>query len=76
CIGEDDTGKVFVTLWNEQVDKVSKGSVVKFENAYVNEYKGDMQLTTGKFGTMEITQDESEKDVSSGAGQVNEEFIE
>lgn len=76
CIGEDETGKVFVTLWNEQVDKVNKGNIVKFENAYVNEYKGDMQLTTGKFGTLEII-DKGEKEENEAQGnQTKEEFVE
>ncbi len=75
CVGEDDTGKVFVTLWNEQVDKVEKGKVVKFENAYVNEYKGDMQLTTGKFGTIEVIETEGTQNKSQNKSQVDEEFI-
>lgn len=51
---EDSTGKVKLTLWNEQIEMVKPGYKVKITNGYVNEYQGDMQLTTGKFGKLEI----------------------
>ena len=51
---KDDTGKVMLTLWNEQADKVKQGDTVTIKNGYVGEYQGEMQLTTGKFGTLEV----------------------
>lgn len=51
---EDSSGKVKLTLWNEQIEMVKPGYKVKITNGYVNEYQGDMQLTTGKFGKLEI----------------------
>lgn len=54
CVGKDETGTVKITLWNEQIDEVNQGDVVKFENGYVNEFQGDMQVTTGKFGQMSV----------------------
>ncbi|MFW6383245.1 MAG: hypothetical protein ACOCZQ_01235, partial [Nanoarchaeota archaeon] len=79
CIGEDDTGKVFVTLWNEQIDQVSVGDKVKFENAYVNEFRGDMQITTGKFGTFEVigkTETTTTSEIPKKDDEAEEEFIE
>ena len=52
--GEDETGQVKVTLWNEQVDQVNVGDAVKITNGFVNEWQGEKQLTTGKFGQLEI----------------------
>ncbi|MGM5482528.1 MAG: hypothetical protein ACQESF_03625 [Nanobdellota archaeon] len=54
AIGQDNTGKIKITLWNEQIEKVNPGDKVRFENSYVNEFKGDMQITTGKFGSFEV----------------------
>ena len=54
---EDSTGKVKLTLWNEQIDQIKKGDKVHITNGYVNEWQGEMQLTTGKFGKMEIVTD-------------------
>lgn len=51
---KDETGKIMLTLWNEQADKVKKGDTITIKNGYVNEWQGEMQLTTGKFGTLEV----------------------
>lgn len=50
---EDSSGKVTLTLWNEQVDLVKPGDKIQIKNGYVNEWQGELQLTTGKFGTLE-----------------------
>jgi len=51
---KDDSGQIKLTLWNEQIDQVTQGSKVTIKNGYVNEWQGEMQLTTGKFGTLEV----------------------
>ena len=51
---EDDTGTVKLTLWNEQADQVNIGDTVKISNGWVGEYQGEKQLSTGKFGKLEV----------------------
>lgn len=51
---KDDSGSVKLTLWNEQVDSVNIGDVVKIQNGWVGEWQGEKQLTTGKFGKLEV----------------------
>ena len=51
---QDDTGKVSLTLWNDDVDKVNTGDTVKITNGWASEYQGEVQLSTGKFGTLEV----------------------
>ncbi len=51
---KDDTGEVKLTLWNEDIDKVKEGDKVKITNGYVNEFQGEMQLTSGRFGKLEV----------------------
>ena len=51
---KDDTGEVTLTLWNEQCDQVKVGDVVTIHNGWVSEYRGELQLGTGKFGSLEI----------------------
>ncbi|MBW2987015.1 DNA-binding protein [Candidatus Woesearchaeota archaeon] len=53
CKAKDETGEINLTLWNDQIDMVEVGDKVKISNGYVNEYQGEMQLTTGKFGKLE-----------------------
>lgn len=51
---KDASGEIKLTLWNEQVDQVKQGAKVKITNGYVSEFKGEKQLSTGKFGKLEI----------------------
>ena len=51
---QDDTAKVTLTLWNEDVDKVSVGDKVHVENGWCSEFKGEKQLSAGKFGKIEV----------------------
>jgi len=50
---EDDSGTVKLTLWNDDIGKFKQGDKIRITNGYVNEYQGEKQLTTGKFGKME-----------------------
>jgi len=51
---KDDSGTVKLTLWNDDIDKVKAGDKVKVTNGFVNEFQGEKQLTSGKFGKLEI----------------------
>ena len=51
---KDATAEVKVTLWNEQVGQVNVGDKIKISNGYVGEWQGEMQLSTGKFGSLEV----------------------
>ncbi len=52
---KDDSGQVALTLWNEQVDQVNVGDTVTIKNGYAGEWQGEIQLSTGKFGTLEVS---------------------
>jgi len=49
----DDSGSIRLSLWNEDADRFKEGDEVKIINGYVNEFQGEKQLTSGKFGSME-----------------------
>ena len=51
---KDDSGTIKLSLWNEQVDLVAVGKHVRISNGYVSEWKGEIQLSTGKFGKLEV----------------------
>ncbi|MBN2250461.1 MAG: hypothetical protein JW724_00115 [Candidatus Altiarchaeota archaeon] len=51
---KDASGEVKLTLWNDQIDLVGKGSRIKIENGWVKEYRGELQVSTGKFGKLTI----------------------
>lgn len=54
AILQDETGEIKITLWNEQADLVNEGDTIKITNGYVGEWQGEMQLSTGKFGKLEV----------------------
>lgn len=61
----DDSGEVKLTLWNEQADQVNVGDTVKISNGWVGEYQGEKQLSTGKFGKLEVVDGGSDEESAS-----------
>ena len=53
-MAKDGTGDIKLTLWNEDVEKIKAGDKVHLVNGYVNEWQGEMQLTTGRMGKLEV----------------------
>ncbi len=50
----DESGSIKLTLWNEQIDRVSVGDKIRIENGYVTSFKGEIQLNVGKYGKLTI----------------------
>lgn len=51
---KDDTGTIVLSLWGKDIDTVNKGDKVKVTNGYVGEFRGTPQLSTGKYGKIEV----------------------
>jgi replication factor A1 len=51
---KDETGKITLTLWNEQVKQVMVGDKIKIENGYAKTYKNILQLSTGRNGKITV----------------------
>jgi len=51
---QDDSGQIIVTLWDKDIDRVSIGDRIKIENGWVSDFKGNLQITAGKSGKLEI----------------------
>lgn len=50
----DETGKIKLCLWNEQINSISVGDIVQIENARISAFKGERQLRLGKNGNLHI----------------------
>jgi len=50
----DGIDDIKLTLWGDDIKAVNIGDVVVVTNGYTNEFKGEVSLTKGKFGKMEI----------------------
>ena len=49
----DETGAIYMTLWDENIDKVNEGDSVMVKNGYVRPFKGSMRLNIGRYGSLE-----------------------
>jgi replication factor A1 len=49
----DETGAIYMTLWDENIDKVNEGDTVMVKNGYVRPFKGSMRLNIGRYGSLE-----------------------
>ena len=45
-----------MTLWNEDVDKVNQGDKIHLQNGWCSEFKGEVQISSGKFGKIEVVE--------------------
>ncbi|MGI0064582.1 MAG: DNA-binding protein [Nitrosopumilaceae archaeon] len=50
----DDVGEIKLTLWGDDIPKINNGSKVKLTNGYTNTFKGEVSLTKGKYGQLEV----------------------
>jgi replication factor A1 len=51
---KDESGTIKLTLWGEQIEKISVGNTVEIKNGYASEWQGEKQLSLGKYGEMKI----------------------
>jgi replication factor A1 len=56
---EDDSGTVTLSLWNEDIDRVSVGDSVEIENGYITSFRGVTQLNVGRYGTLKTGKEEN-----------------
>ena len=49
----DSTGSVYLTLWDDNIEKVNENDTLRVENGYVTLFKGNMRLNIGKYGKLE-----------------------
>ncbi len=54
AIVEDESGSIKLTLWNEQIEQVNEGDMIKIDNGYVTAFKGEIQLNVGKYGKLSV----------------------
>lgn len=49
---KDETGRIVLVLWNEQIGWVSVGDRVRVENGYVDSFRDVLQLNIGRIGRL------------------------
>ena len=70
---KDGSGEVKMTLWNEDVDKVNAGDKIHLQNGWCSEFKGEVQISSGKFGNIEILEQGSPEILTNDPSILNPE---
>jgi replication factor A1 len=52
----DETGSIYLTLWDDNIDKVEEGQTLNIKDAYVNLFRGSMRLNIGRYGSYELAE--------------------
>ena len=52
--GRDETGLVGIVLWNEQIDEIRIGDIVRFESGWCQMRDGELIVSTGMNGRLRI----------------------
>jgi len=51
---EDETGQISLSLWQDQIERVSVGNTLEISGAFVTEFRGKLQLSIPKSGKIEV----------------------
>jgi replication factor A1 len=53
----DETGSVYLTLWDNAIDEIEDELVISITNGYVNLFRGSMRLNIGRYGSYETLEE-------------------
>ena len=73
---KDDSGSITISLWEKDIDSIGLGDKIKITNGYVSEYKGTPQLSTGKYGKIEVLEKGSGEPAPSESGESDADYNE
>ena len=48
----DDTGKIKLSLWDDQIAMMNEGDEVSIENGYTQAFRGENSLNIGRYGKL------------------------
>jgi replication factor A1 len=57
ALAGDETGTVKLSLWNEDVDRITENAIVDVHNGFVKSFRDELELSPGKFGELATIQD-------------------
>lgn len=51
---DEDGDEIGVSLWNDEIDRVQANDRIRITNGWVREWRGNMQVSAGRFGKLEV----------------------
>jgi replication factor A1 len=61
----DETGCIYLNLWDDNIDKVKEGETLNINNGYVSLFRGSMRLNIGRYGSFETVTESPIKEVNT-----------
>ncbi len=61
----DETGCVYLTLWDEKIDEVNEEDAVSIQNGYINLFRGSMRLNVGRYGSLKVLEESPVSEVNT-----------
>ncbi len=61
----DETGCIYLNLWDDNIEKVKEGDTLNIKNGYINLFRGNMRLNIGRYGSFEIVKESQIKEVNT-----------
>lgn len=59
----DETGSIYLTLWDDVLDQVEDDQILNIKDAYVNLFRGSMRLNLGRYGSYDLLDEAPFEDV-------------
>ena len=53
----DETGCVYLTLWDDKIDEINEEATLRITNGYVNLFRGNMRLNIGRYGSFRLLEE-------------------
>lgn len=60
AVGKDDSGKVKISFWDEEIDRIEEEDTVEIQSGYSRLFKDEVHVSVGRYGDLEVLSD-SEK---------------
>ena len=54
AIGEDDSGRVKISLWDKDIERVKVGCRVRIHNGYAKLFREEVHVSAGLYGRLEV----------------------
>lgn len=56
AIGEDDSGRIKISLWDNDIDRVKVGNTVRIRNGYARLFRDEVHVSAGMYGKLEVAE--------------------
>ena len=60
----DETGSIYLTLWDNDIERVNEEDTLRIKNGYIKLFRGSMRLNIGRYGNLTVLEETSIQEVN------------